>query len=295
MMTFKFKSKHTWSPISSFRLLAFERKHVPLDTVTLCLCMHFFSSDSSSLFLSRVFSLCTIIHLNMQSFPCLHSRGRAFPDATPLRCLTAHLPFNLFNFECHLLFLNAEPALSQQDASLLEVSWLSNDCESLHHFFSPFPNSQTQTDFSFFLCHHTALGSFQWRHPWDHGACPPTSISAPALLPPFSHPGLWCFLGAVVADPMDLQGGSQGILGQGRPSSQAHELSHCCTPQASQTLLATFDNQSIFHFSLPLPIYGEKYPPREYLHCKWGQSPHRMEGVQLQDNFPLATCLLSVI
>lgn len=95
----------------------------------------------------------------MQSFPCLHSRGCAFPDATPLRCLTAHLPFNLFNFECHLLFLNAEPALSQQDASLLEVSWLSSDCESLYHFFSPFPNSQTQTDFWSF-CAIT-------RH-WDH-------------------------------------------------------------------------------------------------------------------------------
>lgn len=48
----------------------------------------------------------------------------AFPDTTPFWCLIVNLPSNLFSFECHLLFLNAEPT-----PSLQEVSWHSNECE----------------------------------------------------------------------------------------------------------------------------------------------------------------------
>lgn len=91
--------------------------------------------------------------------------------------------------------------------------------QTLHHFFSSFPNSQPKTHFQSFCSTKCCQQHFSKD---GHGVTM-FALPLPSHLQHFYPsliPGFVMFGGAAVADPMDLLGGSQGILGQSRSSCQ---------------------------------------------------------------------------
>lgn len=122
----------------------------------------------------------------------------------------------------------------------------------------------TWDSFSVFLFHHVLPAAFQQRWTWGYSACPPSSISPPELLP-LPHTWLcdaqWCSSGRSHGPPGRLSGhfGTKQTLLPGAPQrpmrSSAAALASITNPDTH-----TLDNKSVFNFSLPLLIYGEKYP-----------------------------------
>lgn len=122
--------------------------------------------------------------------------------------------------------------------SLLAFQWV----RTLRHFFSSFSSSQHETPSQSF-CSTTCC---QQHFSKDGHGVTVLALPVPSHLQNFYLsliPGFVMLSGAAVADPMGLLGGSRGILGQSRPSSQVLPRGPWDLPllrlQASQTQIPT--------------------------------------------------------